>query len=37
MNETSSGAFLVNDCAYHTLTDLPFGGVGDSGMGKYHG
>lgn len=37
INETSSGAISINESAYHALTELPFGGVGDSGMGKYHG
>jgi hypothetical protein len=38
INETSSGAFSMNDTAFHLLNcDLPFGGVGWSGMGKYHG
>jgi acyl-CoA reductase-like NAD-dependent aldehyde dehydrogenase len=37
-NETSSGSLVIN----HTLLQggiltLPFGGVGDSGMGAYHG
>ena len=28
----------VNDCTIHPLfPELPFGGVGNSGMGKYHG
>jgi aldehyde dehydrogenase (NAD+) len=28
----------VNDCALQPLIhELPFGGVGSSGMGKYHG
>ena len=37
-NETSSGAFVVNDCVFHVLNDeLPFGGVGASGYGKLHG
>jgi hypothetical protein len=28
----------VNDCTIHPLIpELPFGGVGNSGMGKYHG
>ena len=28
----------MNDCAVHPLVpELPFGGVGNSGMGKYHG
>uniref|UniRef100_H2SR52 Aldehyde dehydrogenase n=1 Tax=Takifugu rubripes TaxID=31033 RepID=H2SR52_TAKRU len=36
--ETSSGAFLANDCLVHfTVNALPFGGVGNSGMGSYHG
>ncbi|RCW67950.1 coniferyl aldehyde dehydrogenase [Pseudorhodoferax soli] len=35
---TSSGALIVNDAATHVLIDaLPFGGVGASGMGHYHG
>ena len=37
-NETSSGAFLVNDIAVHFLNaDTPFGGVGGSGYGRCHG
>ena len=28
----------VNDCIIHLATsDMPFGGVGESGMGAYHG
>ena len=35
---TTSGDAAVNDCAVQPIIhDLPFGGVGDSGMGKYHG
>ena len=35
---TSSGGVTVNDCVMHmTNPELPFGGVGDSGMGSYHG
>lgn len=35
---TRSGDAVVNDCAIHPLfPELPFGGVGNSGMGKYHG
>ena len=35
---TSSGAFVVNDSVVHLLNnDLPFGGVGKSGIGRYHG
>ncbi|XP_056675635.1 aldehyde dehydrogenase, dimeric NADP-preferring-like [Monodelphis domestica] len=36
--ETSSGGFCANDVIAHLgLHSLPFGGVGDSGMGSYHG
>ncbi|XP_006893308.1 PREDICTED: aldehyde dehydrogenase family 3 member B1 isoform X2 [Elephantulus edwardii] len=35
---TSSGGFCGNDGFMHmTLATLPFGGVGASGMGRYHG
>ena len=35
---TESGDAAINDCAIHPLiSELPFGGVGNSGMGKYHG
>jgi aldehyde dehydrogenase (NAD+) len=35
---TSSGALIINDAIVHFASDhLPFGGVGDSGMGGYHG
>jgi hypothetical protein len=38
LERTSSGDACVNDCALHPLVpQLPFGGVGNSGMGKYHG
>jgi len=38
LRETSSGGGCINDTVIHeTVTRLPFGGVGDSGMGKYHG
>ncbi|XP_034723325.1 aldehyde dehydrogenase, dimeric NADP-preferring-like isoform X1 [Etheostoma cragini] len=38
IEETSSGGVVVNDVMMHyTLTSLPFGGVGQSGMGRYHG
>jgi coniferyl-aldehyde dehydrogenase len=37
-NQTLSGAFAVNDAMTHVVIDaLPFGGVGASGMGHYHG
>ena len=36
--ETSSGGVVVNHLAMHCLVpQLPFGGVGNSGMGAYHG
>ncbi len=36
--ETMSGGVTVNDCLYHLAQhNLPFGGVGPSGMGHYHG
>jgi len=35
---TWSGGVCVNDCLVHVgNTSLPFGGVGNSGMGAYHG
>jgi len=35
---TTSGGVTVNDAVYHGGHDsLPFGGVGNSGMGVYHG
>ncbi len=35
---TSSGGTCLNDTIMHIVNDrLPFGGVGNSGMGKYHG
>src|SRR5712671_3899657 len=38
LDATTSGDAAVNDCTIHPLIhDLPFGGVGNSGMGKYHG
>ncbi|KAK0134981.1 Fatty aldehyde dehydrogenase [Merluccius polli] len=38
IEETSSGAVLANDCLVHySVSSLPFGGVGNSGMGCYHG
>ena len=38
LKNTSSGGACVNDCLMHVVNkDLPFGGVGPSGMGKYHG
>lgn len=38
IDETSSGGVTGNDVIMHfTLNSLPFGGVGHSGMGAYHG
>jgi aldehyde dehydrogenase (NAD+) len=38
LDRTNSGDACVNDCSIHPLIpELPFGGVGNSGMGKYHG
>ncbi|KAM3849751.1 aldehyde dehydrogenase family 3 member A2-like [Diretmus argenteus] len=38
IDETSSGGVLANDCLVHySVSTLPFGGVGNSGMGSYHG
>lgn len=35
---TLSGGVTFNDCMFHVgQLNLPFGGVGDSGMGAYHG
>jgi len=37
LNNTTSGGATVNDVIYHAAQeDLPFGGVGPSGMGSYH-
>ena len=34
---THSGGLCINDAVSHFIAeDLPFGGVGDSGMGHYH-
>lgn len=38
LSRTLSGGVTVNDCVYHLgQHNLPFGGVGASGMGQYHG
>jgi len=37
-NQTSSGGLVFNDTLMHlSIEQLPFGGVGASGMGAYHG
>ena len=38
LHEVSSGGVCVNQTLMHLIpADLPFGGVGDSGTGSYHG
>jgi coniferyl-aldehyde dehydrogenase len=38
LNRTHSGGVTINDVIFHvSMDDLPFGGVGPSGMGAYHG
>lgn len=38
LSDTSSGGVCLNDTVLHIgVPDLPFGGVGQSGMGSYHG
>ena len=38
LNQTHSGGVAINDTAMHVAADdAPFGGVGNSGMGHYHG
>ena len=38
LNRTISGGVTVNDVIFHvSADDLPFGGVGPSGIGSYHG
>ncbi|CAM3812413.1 coniferyl aldehyde dehydrogenase [Polynucleobacter antarcticus] len=38
LNETRSGGVTINDTLLHVaVEDLPFGGIGASGMGAYHG
>jgi len=37
-SQTSSGAFVQNECIFHILNhQLPFGGVGNSGYGSLNG
>lgn len=37
LRSTTSGGVCINDTILHVANDqLPFGGVGESGMGKYH-
>eukprot|EP01108_Squamamoeba_japonica_P000808 TRINITY_DN1289_c0_g1_i5.p1 TRINITY_DN1289_c0_g1~~TRINITY_DN1289_c0_g1_i5.p1 ORF type:complete len:129 (+),score=75.63 TRINITY_DN1289_c0_g1_i5:47-433(+) len=38
LSSTSSGGALVNDVLMHCVVEgLPFGGIGESGQGAYHG
>ena len=38
MTEVSSGGMCINDTIMHISPEtLPFGGVGESGIGAYHG
>ena len=38
LSNTQSGGVSINDVMMHAgCDDLPFGGIGDSGMGHYHG
>lgn len=38
LRNTSSGGAVINHVIMHvSVAELPFGGVGDSGMGAYHG
>lgn len=38
LRETRSGGVALNDTVLHIVgTDLPFGGLGESGLGAYHG
>ncbi|MDD1782787.1 coniferyl aldehyde dehydrogenase [Enterovibrio sp. ZSDZ35] len=38
LTQTHAGGVCINDAAFHVVVDdLPFGGIGESGMGSYHG
>jgi aldehyde dehydrogenase (NAD+) len=38
LNETNSGSLVINDVVVNQIvSELPFGGVGNSGMGSFHG
>jgi coniferyl-aldehyde dehydrogenase len=38
LKQTHSGGITFNDWGWHVVNhDLPFGGIGNSGMGNYHG
>lgn len=36
--QVHSGGMCINDCVFHlAVDDAPFGGIGESGKGAYHG
>jgi len=38
LRRTHSGGVTINDWGWHVVNhDAPFGGIGNSGMGSYHG
>ena len=38
LEQVHAGGVVINHCLYHVAQDdLPFGGLGPSGMGRYHG
>ena len=38
LRQSHAGGVTINDCLWHLAQEAqPFGGVGDSGMGAYHG
>jgi coniferyl-aldehyde dehydrogenase len=38
MEQTHAGGMCINDTVFHVAQDdMPFGGIGPSGMGQYHG
>lgn len=38
LSQTHSGGVCINESIFHVAADdAPFGGIGDSGMGQYHG
>ncbi|NND60776.1 MAG: coniferyl aldehyde dehydrogenase [Gammaproteobacteria bacterium] len=38
VSQTHAGGMCINDAVMHVaVEDLPFGGTGESGMGRYHG
>ena len=38
LSQARSGGVTINDVIFHIAQeDLPFGGLGASGMGRYHG